>query len=67
MRKPENWLLGAALVVFVVFFANVTIGAAGFEVFLSDPTEMMTLLAACILFVAATVRCEIRESQETRR
>jgi|GEM_PF-6426716 len=67
MHRSENWLLGAALVVFLVFLANVTMGAMGFTVFMSDPVEMLILLLACILFVAATVRCEIRESHRTRR
>ena len=37
--------------IFVVYIANVMIGAAGGTIFLSDVGEMLTLFASCVCFV----------------
>jgi|GEM_PF-6370489 len=42
-------------VIFLIYFSNVVAGAAGLGVFLSDVAEMLTLLAACICFVATMI------------
>jgi len=44
--------------IFSVYFANVVAGAFGMGVFLSDLWEMLTLFAACITFVIATLSLE---------
>lgn len=54
-------LLGA-LVCFVVFFANVALGAAGLQVLLGDVAEMLTLFASAILFVVGVLAREAAES-----
>ncbi len=43
---------------FGVFVANVTLGAAGKAVFLTDIHELLILFASCGFFVAATLRME---------
>ncbi len=48
----------ASLVMFVIFFANVTVGAAGGTVFLGDVAEMLTLFASALLFVAGVLMRE---------
>lgn len=53
-----NAALLAAAAAFFVFFANVAIGAAGGPPFLSDLAEMLTLFAACVLFVIAILARE---------
>lgn len=44
--------------IFAVYFSNVVAGAAGLGVFLNDLWEMLTLFAACIAFVIATLSLE---------
>ena len=51
----------AALACFLVFFANVAVGAAGRPVFLGDVLEMLVLFAAVLLFVAGVL---VREAQD---
>ena len=53
-----NAALLAAAAAFLVFFANVAIGAAGGPPFLSDLAEMLTLFLACVLFVVAILARE---------
>ncbi|MCK0148866.1 hypothetical protein MWU54_02425 [Marivita sp. S6314] len=48
----------ASLVVFVVYFANVALGAMSNSAFLGDVGEMLVLFAASILFVVAILRKE---------
>ncbi len=48
---------------FAVFLANVVLGSAGRQVFLSDVQEMLVLMAASIAFVVAILA---REAQERR-
>jgi hypothetical protein len=67
MTRPENLLLAAALAVFSIFFVNVTLGAMRLGVFLSDSSEMLILFLACVLFVIATVRCEISKNSKNHR
>ncbi len=57
MSKKSIIILVPCLI-FAVYFANVVAGAFGMGVFLSDLTEMLTLFAACIAFVIATLYLE---------
>ncbi len=53
MRGPGALAMIGACGIFAIFFANVVTGAMGGPVFLSDIGEMLTLLAASIIFVIA--------------
>ncbi|MCR9157180.1 MAG: hypothetical protein NXH80_08035 [Rhodobacteraceae bacterium] len=50
--------LAASAIVFVVYFANVAMGAFAEAAFLSDVGEMLVLFAASILFVVAILQKE---------
>ncbi|MBY6082226.1 hypothetical protein [Ruegeria arenilitoris] len=50
--------LAASAVVFVVYFANVALGAFAGRAFLGDVGEMLVLFAASILFVVAILKKE---------
>ncbi len=50
--------LAASIVVFVVYFANVALGAFAGAAFLGDVGEMLVLFAASILFVVAILQKE---------
>jgi len=50
--------LAASLIVFVVYFANVALGASSGNAFLGDVGEMLVLFAASILFVVAILQKE---------
>lgn len=50
--------LAASIAVFLVYFANVTLGAFAGRAFLGDVGEMLALLAASILFVVAILKKE---------
>ncbi len=50
--------LWAAAAVFIVFFANVALGAFGGGAFLGDVGEMLVLFAASILFGVAILKHE---------
>ena len=50
--------LAASAIVFVVYFANVAMGAFTGAAFLSDIGEMLVLFAASILFVVAILQKE---------
>lgn len=50
--------LAASLIVFVVYFANVALGAFANFAFLGDVGEMIVLFAASILFVVAILQKE---------
>ncbi|MEO9576720.1 MAG: hypothetical protein ABJ263_20700 [Tateyamaria sp.] len=50
--------LVASLIVFVVYFANVALGAYASSAFLGDVGEMLVLFAASILFVVAILQKE---------
>ena len=51
-------LLIGALIVFLAFFANVALGAAGLGAPLNDVAEMLTLFLASLLFVAGVLKRE---------
>ncbi|MBT6189173.1 MAG: hypothetical protein HOI22_02780 [Tateyamaria sp.] len=50
--------LAASVVVFVVYFTNVALGAFAGSAFLGDVGEMLVLFAAVILFVVAILKKE---------
>ncbi|WP_299606182.1 hypothetical protein [uncultured Tateyamaria sp.] len=50
--------LAASLIVFVVYFVNVALGAFAASAFLGDVGEMLVLFAASILFVVAILQKE---------
>ena len=50
--------LAASIVVFIVYFANVALGAFADSAFLGDVGEMRVLFAASILFVVAILKKE---------
>ncbi len=50
--------LTASIVVFVIYFANVALGAFAGSAFLGDVGEMLVLFAASILFVIAILKIE---------
>ena len=56
-------LLVAPILVFGVFASNVVIGSVTRAPFLNDVSEMLVLLAAAILFIAAILKKEA-ESKE---
>lgn len=58
MKRLAAASLALALIAFVAFFANVASGAAGKGVFLGDVAEMLTLLAAAVLFVIGVLARE---------
>lgn len=50
--------LTASIVVFVIYFMNVALGAFAGSAFLGDVGEMLVLFAASILFVIAILKIE---------
>ncbi|MGC3940825.1 hypothetical protein ACOTTU_23740 [Roseobacter sp. EG26] len=50
--------LAASVAVFIVYFANVALGAFAGSAFLGDVGEMLVLFAASILFVVAILKKE---------
>lgn len=56
--------LYASIVVFIVYFANVALGAFAGSAFLGDVGEMLVLFAASILFVVAILK---READRNKR
>ncbi|RIA47257.1 hypothetical protein [Dichotomicrobium thermohalophilum] len=63
MIKSDTVALTGALLLFLLFFANVATGAAGKPVFLGDVSEMLVLFASCTLFVIGVL---IREARSAR-
>jgi len=59
-------LLGA-MVLFTVFALNVVLGSISGNAFLSDVGEMLTLLAATVLFVVAILRIEAAGKQKAAK
>ncbi|MGF1527956.1 MAG: hypothetical protein ACFCBW_14365 [Candidatus Competibacterales bacterium] len=51
-----------ALICFLAFFGNVTLGATGLGVILGDVAEMLTLFVACILFAIGVLAREAAEN-----
>ncbi|AZV78917.1 hypothetical protein EBB79_14255 [Parasedimentitalea marina] len=60
-------LLALALLLFAVFGSNVILGSMGMGVFLGDVSEMLILLAASIIFVAAILKKETAEKQSNKQ
>ncbi|MGV6804493.1 MAG: hypothetical protein ACWA49_09825 [Ruegeria sp.] len=56
--------LAASAVVFVVYFANVALGAFAGSAFLGDVGEMLVLFAASILFVVAILKKEAERDEK---
>ncbi|MDA5093755.1 hypothetical protein O2N63_06600 [Aliiroseovarius sp. KMU-50] len=56
--------LVASVAVFIVFFANVALGAFAGSAFLGDVGEMLVLFAATILFVVAILKKEADHKKE---
>ena len=50
--------LTASIIVFVIYFVNVALGAFAQSAFLGDVGEMLVLFAASILFVIAILKIE---------
>ena len=57
--------LAASAIVFVVYFANVALGAFAGRAFLGDVGEMLVLFAASILFVVAILQKEADRDQNS--
>ncbi len=53
----------ASLIVFLIYFLNVSLGAFAGVAFLGDVGEMLVLLAAAILFVVAILQKEAAEKK----
>ena len=57
--------LAASAIVFVLYFANVALGAFAGSAFLGDVGEMLVLLAASILFVVAILIKEAERKEKS--
>ena len=57
VKMPLIWLIGA-LAVFLVFLANVTVGAADGVGFIGRTGELVLIIATSILFVVGTLLSE---------
>lgn len=55
--------LTASIIVFVIYFANVSLGAFAGSAFLGDVGEMLVLFAASILFVVAILKREAERKE----
>ncbi|WP_170381986.1 hypothetical protein [Ruegeria atlantica] len=55
----------ASVIVFVIYFANVAMGAFAGSAFLGDVGEMLVLFAASILFVVAILKKEADRDAES--
>lgn len=64
MARVTLW---GALVLFLLFFANVASGAAGRGVVLGDVAEMLVLFAASFLFVIGVLAKEAETKTSTGR
>lgn len=64
MVTNARFSLISSLVLFVVFFANVSFGAAGNTEFLGDVPQMLMLFASVILFVIGILLCEKQSKNE---
>ena len=53
----------SALIVFIVFFTNVALGAFANAAFLGDIGEMLVLFVASVLFVVAILKKEADRSK----
>ena len=64
IRNGRIVLIGA-LICFLIFFGNVASGAAGLDTVLGDVAEMLTLLAASLLFVTGVLMLEVADNRNT--
>lgn len=64
MKKSGRLPVTAAIVLFVIYFSNVALGATGSKPVLGDIAEMLTLLASAILFAIGTLQMEAQQSEE---
>jgi hypothetical protein len=60
MRNVGSYLVLTSSGLFILYFANVVAGSLAGQVFLSDVGEMLTLFAACIVFVIGILHLEKR-------
>jgi hypothetical protein len=60
----SHMFLAASVVVFVVYFSNVALGAFAGNAFLGDVGEMLVLFAAVILFVVAILQKEAERKRK---
>ncbi len=64
VQAAGNFALGLSLLIFAIYFLNVLFGGPlGRKPWMSDVSEMLTLFAAVIFFVAGTI---CREAQSSR-
>ena len=59
-RRPRA-AFALALIVFLVFLINVALGGAGFQTFLSDVGEAVTLFVSVFAFVVGILQAEAAE------
>lgn len=64
--KRSRAALMIALLIFLVFFANVALGGAGFPTFLSDLGGAVTLFAAVSAFVVGILNAEAARNAAER-
>ncbi|MEP0522164.1 MAG: hypothetical protein ABJO09_15100 [Hyphomicrobiales bacterium] len=64
MTSNAKFSLISSLVLFVIFFANVSFGAAGNPEFLGDIPQMLMLFTSAILFVIGVLLCEAQSEKE---
>ena len=65
MNRLAMPALAGALVMFLIFFGNVSMGAAGQPPILGDVAEMLTLFASTLLFVVGVLALEaVRRDRE---
>lgn len=62
--KLDAVMFAVASALFIVFFSNVALGAAGQETFLTDVSEMLVLFASISAFTVAVLRREADENRE---
>ncbi len=55
-----------AIVLFLIFAANVVLGSVGQAVFLGDVPEMLVLFAAVIAFVAMILQKETAQNKKNK-
>lgn len=64
MAPNARFSLISSLILFVIFFANVSFGAAGNPEFLGDISQMLVLFASAVLFVIGVLLCEAHSKNE---
>ncbi|GMG85145.1 hypothetical protein LNKW23_43610 [Paralimibaculum aggregatum] len=65
MNRIAMPALAGAAVMFLIFFGNISMGAAGHTTFLGDVAEMLTLFVSTMLFVVGVLALEaVRKTRE---